>query len=519
MQATSAAHWAFHSYTGYHRGRTVDNHSPAGPDRAHAGSRSGTTWLPSMGRHTTQAYATVLAVLTLLLWVLLPGCSLEDPGNDEVVEPRLGAEGPELVQFIQGLTESARARPESAQMRGRLGMGYDANGFSEAAQVTYAQAESLDPTDFRWPYYRALALAQLNRYEEALASLDRAIAIDSTYASAWLWRGAWLLDLDRHEEAAEAYGRVGAAADPLIAAVAKVGIARALMRQGRPADAVLRLESAAADYPRPAIMRLLANAYRRVGRIEDMRRLEVGEAVSLRWPDKHATAKLDYVRGFNGRMFMVEDLIKQEKAEEALKILEPLREKVPNDSRLLSNLNIAYSIAGRKDDSFEALLHGLEVHPDSHTFHYNIAVHYDDMGKEELALHHLNRALELHPALKQALQRKISLLTRSGRFEEASATADAAIRSVKADPGVLFYAGLVAGALERWPQAIEHFQQAISLDPGVARVHLFLGRSLAEAGRFGDAQKSLEQAQQLGVETEDIVAARRRLQYLEGQAR
>ena len=84
---------------------------------------------------------------------------------------------------------------------------------------------------------------------------------------------------------------------------------------------------------------------------------------------------------------------------------------------------------------------------------------------------------------------------------------------------MLFYGGLLAGALERWPLAIERFEQALRLDPAVARTHLFLGRSLAEAGRFGDAQKSLEQAQQLGVETEDIVAARRRLQYLEGQAR
>jgi|TARA_B100001964_G_scaffold244821_1_gene328176 superkiller protein 3 len=455
--------------------------------------------------------------LLVLAWILV-GCSGGDRVGDPVVAG-LDAAEPELVEFLDELIADARASHESGLVRGRLGMGYDANGFHTPAEVTYAQAEALDPKDFRWPYFRAIALAQLSRYEEGLASVDRAIAIDPGYASAWLWRGTWLLDLDRHEEAAEAYGRVGPAADPIITAVASAGIARTLMRQGRSDDAVVRLEAAAADYRHPAIMRLLANAYRRVGRIEDMRRIEVGEdASSLTWPDKYLIAKQDYIRGFSGRMLIIERLIDQQKSQAALEMLEPLRETKPNDRRLLNKLSIAYSLAGRSDDAFETLRRGLEVHPDFHLLHYNIAVHYENRGEDQLALQHLNRALELHPGLQAARQRKISLLSRGERLEEALAATDAASR-YGADPGVLFYGGLLAGALERWPLAIERFEQALRLDPAVARTHLFLGRSLAEVGRFDDARRALEQAQQMGAETEDMVAARRRLQYLEGQAK
>lgn len=292
------------------------------------------------------------------------------------------------------------------------------------------------------------------------------------------------------------------------------------MRQGRAAAAVVRLETAAADYPHPAIMRLLANAYRRVGRIGDMRRIEVGEdAISLGWPDKYLSAKQDYVRGFSGRMSIVQRLIEREKSREALNILEPLRQTAPDDRGLLNYLSIAYRIAGRSADSFEILLHGLEVHPDFHLFHFNIAVQYEDMGDDQLALQHLNRALELQPELQAALERKIILLSRSERLEEALAAADAAIRHGKADAGVLFRAGLLAGALERWPQAIARLEEALNLDPDVTRVQLFLGRSLAEAGRFSDARRALETAEQLGGRTEDMAVARRRLRYLEGELR
>jgi|TARA_B100000315_G_scaffold245798_1_gene272266 superkiller protein 3 len=456
--------------------------------------------------------------LLVLPWMLV-GCTGGDRVGDPVVAG-LDAAEPELVEFLDELIADARASPESGLVRGRLGMGYDANRFYTTAEATYAQAEALDPKDFRWPYFRARSLAQLHRYEEGLASLDRAIAIDPGYASAWLWRGAWLLDLDRHEEAGDAYNRVEAAVDPIIAAAASAGIARTLMRQGRSDDAVVRLEAAAADYPHPAIMRLLANAYRRVGRIEDMRRIEVGEdASSLSWPDKYQSAKQEYVRGFSGRMLIVERLIDQEKSREALNILEPLRETAPDDRGLLNYLSIAYRIAGRSADSFEILLHGLEVHPDFHLLHYNIAVHYENRGEDQLALQHLNRALELHPELQAALKRKIILLTRNEGFEEALAAADAAIRYGKADPGVLFRAGLLAGALERWPQAIARLEEALSLDPGVARVHLFLGRSLAEVGQFSDARRALETAEKLSGRAEDMAAARRRLRYLEGQRR
>ena len=79
----------------------------------------------------------------------------------------------------------------------------------------------------------------------------------------------------------------------------------------------------------------------------------------------------------------------------------------------------------------------------------------------------------------------------------------------------LFKNGMVAGTLEKWPIAIERFQQALNLDPRLARAQLFLGRSLAEAHRFDEARDALNKAVQLGVQPEEIASVRQRLDDLE----
>ena len=54
---------------------------------------------------------------------------------------------------------------------------------------------------FEWPYLQAILLQQQARFDEALLRLDRALELAPDYAPAWLWRGYWMLDVDRIDEA------------------------------------------------------------------------------------------------------------------------------------------------------------------------------------------------------------------------------------------------------------------------------------------------------------------------------
>lgn len=457
-----------------------------------------------------------LRLLILLPWLIFAACSDSD-GSDALIVAGLDGQEPELVRYLDSLRQAVRAQPRSGSIRGHLAMAYDANGFARAAEVTYTQAQALDPEDFRWPYFRATALATLGDYPDALQSLDRALAIDSSYPPAWLWRGAWLLDLDRYEEAGAAYDRAAQYAGDLVsAAAATVGSARVLLRQERTIEALELLEKLTADSPHPSVVRLLRTAYRRLGRASELPPIDQSDtATALTWPDARQGEKSRYVRGFSGRLLIAEKMLRDQEVREALKILEPLRDNAPDDRDLLNNLSIAYKLNRQPAEAFAVLLHGLEVHADFQLFHFNIAVIYEDRGEDGLALDHLDRALEIAPDLLAAHERKFDLLIRRSRFNEALAAFEDAARYGQAQGGRFLDVGMVAGALERWPLAIEHFEQALALEPQLVRANLFLGLALAQDGRFNAARAALTKADQLGVDPDDIAAARLRLDTLE----
>ena len=470
-----------------------------------------------------RALRRLIALVVLLAWVGLVGCS--EPGFDgantgqagEPVVAGLDAQEPELVGFLQSLQRSAQSSPKSGSIRGHLGMAYDVNGFYRAAAATYTQAAALDSEEFRWPYYRAIALARVGRTPDALDSINRAIAMHAGYAPAWLSRGAWLLELDLHQQAADAFQRVTKLeVDSMTRAAATVGMSRTLLRQSRPQEAAGLLEQLATTVTHPYIRQLLGDAYRRLGRLEEAQKItQNGPTDPLKWPDPLQQLKFGFIRGFSGKMLIAKQLLNDNKPIDAIRILESLRQTNPQDRDLLNNLSIAYKLTDQQQKAQAVLQSGLELHPDFHAFHFNIAVLYEDLGDDQLALTHLNRAIELDPGLVEAHRRRIDLLMRREQLHAALMALEEFIRHGPAESGTLLSAGMVAGALEQWPLATERFEQALTLDPSLKRIHLFLGLSLAEAGRFREAKDALRQARRMGVDAADLASARQRLDRLE----
>jgi tetratricopeptide (TPR) repeat protein len=453
-------------------------------------------------------------VIALLMFGLT-GCSGETMAPGEPIAAGADAAEPELSAYLQAMVANAHTNLTSATSRGALAMAYDANGFNAAAEVSYEDAGLLDPRDFRWPYFRARILARLGRNQEALASLDRAIDIDDTYAPAWLWRGTWLTDLDQPREAMAAARKVEKIArDPATAAAAVSIIARAHLRLDQTGDAVRILETQKAIYPHPQILRLLATAQRRLGKADPSAPADA-DAPPLAWPDAQDQAKMAYIRGLSGRLQLAEQLLQAKKPAEALVILEDLYRTHDTDRDLINDLAVAYKMLDRRDEALALLFKGLTAFPDHHPFNFNIAVLEEDAGNDEIALRHLDRALAANPGLLAAHERKFAILVRLERFDEALDVLNESAQYGKSSAETYFKAGVVAGALERWPLAIERFQQAIALEPLIDKGELYLGRSLAEAGRFDEAHIALAKADAAGATAADVAAAEARLAALQ----
>jgi len=425
------------------------------------------------------------------------------------VEAGTSTPDPELAAFLTDLLATARAEPGSATARGNLGMAYEINGFTDAALASYAQAEALAPATFTWPYYTAVLRARRGDLEAALAAVDRALAIDAAYAPAWLWRGNWLLDVGRHQDAEAAFARATEhAGDASTRAAAVVGTARVQLARGQSAAAIPLLESLPGVGGHPYVQRLLGRAYRESGRPEAaaVALAASAEAVPMTWSDPRQDVKWRYVRGFTGLLNYGQALLKSQRPDAALEVMEPLRERHGDDRMLLNNLAVAYAATGRRDEAMATLRQALALYPDEFAFHLNIANRFLEGGDAAQALPHLDRVVALNAALAAGHETRGMALMYLGRDDEALqafTTAGTAAAHV--------HAGMLEGTRERWPAAIAHFERALRLAPADARAQLFLARSLGEAKRLDEAAGALARARALGAEGADLAAAEQRL--------
>lgn len=461
----------------------------------------------------------------VLVMLVLCACSKLQPlvAHEPIVA---GIDSPddELTAYLKAMIQTARNLPKSALRRGQLAMAYDVNGFRDAALATYDQAESLDPDDFRWPYFSALLMAQKGLHEPALEKLQQALAIEADYPPAWLWRGSWLLDLGRPDAAAAAFER---ARDLGAGPAATFGRARVLIAQGQHAEAAAVLEPLAQRSAHPHIYRTLGQVWRALGRIEQARTaLALGsDTQTLGWEDDRLRERTAYIRGYASFDF-AQELSAAGRVDEALEILERLHEQHPNKHcgrqqdffftcNLLNSLSIAHSRADHTKRALEVVQLGLALNSEFIPFHMTIASYYRRQRDLRNALQHVHTAIQLNPMLGVAHKQKGRLLVGLGRPKAAKAAFETALRLSPGEETTLFYLGMVEAQLLNWPLAIERFERAVHLDPGLALGHVYLARSLGEGGRIQDARRALGVARQYNADPQELRATERRLRELE----
>ena len=445
-------------------------------------------------------------ILIAACWACSPESGIGDPRR-VAVDPA----DPELARFLDGLFDAALTEPNDAEARGRLAMAYEMNDFEDAASATYLQAEALGPSEFRWPYFRALLTAAQGDPEAALAPLDRALSLDADYAPGWLWKGSLLRDLGRDDEAVEAYGHARGLGEEIHAAV---GLAQLALRRGRPSEALALLHGVAREQPHPQVFRLLGRSYQALGRTDEARiaMARGKDADPLRWADPRLAGKSRYIMSQGGLLALAEEALKARDYQTAIAILEPLRARFPDDKALLGNLAIAYGRGARSRQAFDVLRHAFSVHPDHWPFHNAMATVLEETGDLERARHHLEQSLALNPAQAWVHERIGRIRMAAGEYDEALAALDEAVRYGIAKPeSVLHLAGSIEGSRERWPQAIAYFQRVVALDESHADSYIYLALCLAEVGELAEAEAALAWAARIGTRPREVAAAKARL--------
>ena len=468
-------------------------------------------------------------VVIALAWAVVCACSGSDA--DSVGGPVavvIDSGDKDIAGHLDALLGSVRTLPSSGTMRGRLGMAYDINGFREAAIATYGQASSLDPGDFRWPYFHAHLVAEDGEYERALELLDQALATDAGYAPAWLSRGAWLLKSNRPLEAIDAYRRAN---DLQASAHAAFGRARSLMAVGEFPDALEILEPLATGFDHPHVHRTHGEALRAVGRLDEARAAMARgrEAQPLVWPDQRRDQRNAHMRGHASYM-LAKQLSASGRVDEALAILRRLRGHHPEDHcardrdfflacNLMNSVSIAHDRAGQPEESLATVERGLVLNPAFAPFHLTIANLLRDGRDLETALNHVERAIELSPSSGYAHEQRGRLLFGLKRYEDARAAFESALRFEPGKRTTLFYLGLAQVELSGYDDAAESFRRVTEIEPYFALGHVFLARSLAEVGRVDEARRAQELAKRYRADPMELRRNEIRLRELEAIGR
>ena len=468
--------------------------------------------------------------LAAIAWIaiILGACSgSESPVADEPVVAGTDSPDRDLADHLEALIQAVRTTPGSALMRGRLGMAYDVNGFQTEALATYAQAESLDPGDFRWPYFSAHLLAANDEHAQALEALARALSIDADYAAAWLWQGTWLLELDRTDDAMIAFER---ALDLGAGDAADFGRGRVMVAQGDYAEAIDLLEPLARLSDNPQIHRTLGEALRGQDRTEEARTAMIRgrNAGPVSWEDPRRDQRSAHVRG-HASYQLAQSLSSAGRIREALAILERLQGYHPEANcgrdedfflacNLMNSFSIAYDRDGDPERALATVQRGLALNGDFAPFHLTIANLYRQQRDLDLALEHVDQALELNPARGYAHEQRGRLLFGMERPADAKAAFESALGLEPEKRTTLFYLGLAEFELGNWAPAVENFERVIQLEPGFALGHALLARSLAETGRIDEARQSQRNAREHGAGAEELRLTEQRLRELEAIA-
>lgn len=112
-----------------------------------------------------------------------------------------------LDNALKDFDEAVRLSPRFAKAYGARGTIYSITEQCGRALGEFAKASEYDPADPIPLVNGADCLCRLERYPEALAQADKAVALEADLAEAHYWRGAALTELKRYDEAVKALDR------------------------------------------------------------------------------------------------------------------------------------------------------------------------------------------------------------------------------------------------------------------------------------------------------------------------
>ncbi|MCZ6837439.1 MAG: tetratricopeptide repeat protein [Planctomycetota bacterium] len=443
----------------------------------------------------------VIVLAAVGYWLLVPrGEPVPDPPIPEHIETY---ETPLSDLIHKGRLEVLDSK-NLADPWLELGMVYMANMDQTLAMECFEQSVKLDSECARCWYYIAQLRHTTSDYSGAIDSMRRVIENRSNFAPAYWRLGFWQLELGKLEEG-EAMFQLAVQKSPRDPA-GWFGLAMVRMSQRRESEAAAILEDLLDWTPinRYHANLLLGTVYRRLGRIEEAKRLLMGsEGPPLKWPDAWTNDVSRYFRSDTWKIDQPLQLMSNGRIDEAIIILKRLLRDEPENIDLLNNLAIAYRGLGRFNESNATFRRVIELKEHHYLAFSNLGRNYlimsqqvsDPQARSEfqrLAFEQAHKAIQINPAFSDARGLLAQVHEVQGEFDKALEE----YRLAANDPvqGMMWLNSMVTTlvGLDRWSEVADVlYELSYRFVPQPGTLY-GLCTALSKTGRYDEARQTVD---------------------------
>lgn len=470
--------------------------------------------------------SSLLLVPLSLLPGAFPVLAAAPPPEPAVPAPGLSRLDPAVARQLEELRGGIAQLEETGADDQRLGRAWgDLAGLrliydmQEEAAAAYRRAAELDPAEPRWPYLLAFLQASLGETEAARRGFHRVLELSPGHVPALIRLGE--LELERGEVAAARQAYQQALRADRSSPAALYGLGRAAAMAGDDAEAARLLERTAAAQPDGSLADYaLAQAYRRLGRLEDARRaLERYRQAPVGFADPwlddlgqvSARALLDQVVGLAGdRQGLPDDrfldhgmALLATRPGAADELRSRLGEGVLTDearARIEALVGSLQVFEGNEPAALASFRRALELAPDLTEAHDRLANVLMRAGRPADALAELDQVLARRPDDPAVRLRRAAAAMAAGRLETARSDLEQVLAQAPDDAEAHHRLGAVLERLGEPRPAVEHYRQAgrlNTLPERGARAWFEAGRLAAATGDAADALEAYDEARRL----------------------
>lgn len=379
----------------------------------------------------------------------------------------LGELEPAARQQVLEAYREARRRPDDAAPAGKLGMIFQAYGKFEAAEICFRRAQALAPGTFRWTYYLGNVEGLLGKYPEAIAHLQAALQLDSSYVPARVRLAQLLFDageIDQSrrlcEEALRRNSRL---------ASGHFCLGKALAARGDWQGAITAYRRALELFGNyAAVHYALGMAYRKTGEpalaAEHLRQHERLKQARQPAEDPLMEDVKAFYAGALTHVAKGAELAQQGKLREAAAEFEAALQRNPDLMMAHVNLIAMYGQLGMLDQAERHFRAAERLDPGWVEIYHNWGLALLQKGHKEQAAAMFRKAIEVNPNYAEARVQLGALFHEQGRLDEAAAEFERALQQDRSQRQAHFLLADILARRGRLREAIAHLLETVKIE-------------------------------------------------------